>query len=73
MWELIQASAVTFATHLVLAVVALFIGALAIVGIDRFLLRRIDLEAEISRGNLAAAVYAGAIWIALALILSLGH
>ena len=73
MWELIQASAVTFGAHLVFAVVALFVGALCITAIDRWLLRRIDLEEEIARGNLAAAVYAGAIWIALALILGLGH
>ena len=73
MWELIQASAATFAAHLVFAVIAVFVGALAIVGIDRLLLRRLDLEAEIARGNLAAAVYAGSIWIALALILALGR
>jgi uncharacterized membrane protein YjfL (UPF0719 family) len=70
-WSLVRASAITFATQLVFALVALVVGALAIWAIDRFLLKRIDLEAEIARGNLAAAVYAGAIWIALALIVTL--
>ena len=70
-WSLVRASAVTFGTHLVFAVVALVVGALAIWSIDRFLLKKVDLEAEIARGNLAAAVYAGALWIALALIMTL--
>lgn len=70
-WSLIRASAITFATQLVFGVVAVFVGAVSIWLIDRFLLRRLDLEAEIARGNLAAAVYAGAIWIALALIITL--
>jgi len=73
MSELITVSATTFAMHLVFAIVALVVGALAIAAIDKLVLRRLDLEAEISRGNLAAAVYAGAIWLALALILALGR
>jgi uncharacterized membrane protein YjfL (UPF0719 family) len=68
--SLIRASALTLAVHLFFGVVALFIGALAIKAIDHYLLKRIDLEEEIARGNLAAAVYAGALWIALAMILT---
>ena len=68
--ELIRASAISFAMHLVFGVVALFVGAFAIQAIDRWLLKRIDLEEEIARGNLAAAVFAGAVWLALVLILT---
>ncbi len=68
--SLVRASAVTLSVHLFFGVVALVIGALAIKAIDHFILRRIDLEEEIARGNLAAAVYAGALWLALALILT---
>lgn len=67
--SLIRASAISFALHLVFGVVALFVGAFAIKAIDKLLLRGIDLEEEIARGNLAAAVFAGALWIALAMIL----
>ena len=56
--------------HLAFGLMALVVGAVAIKIIDRFLLRKIDLEEEIARGNLAAAVLAGALWIALAMILS---
>lgn len=68
--DLIRASAVSLGMHLVFGVVALFIGALAIRAIDKFLLKRIDLEEEIARGNLAAAVFMGALWIALAIIMT---
>jgi uncharacterized membrane protein YjfL (UPF0719 family) len=69
-FSLIRASAIAQAMHLIFGVVALVVGAIAIKLIDRFLLRRIDLEEEIGRGNLAAAVLAGSLWIALAMILT---
>ena len=68
--SLIRASAISLTVHLFFGVLALFVGALAIKAIDHFILKRIDLEEEIGRGNLAAAVYAGALWIALAMILT---
>ena len=67
----IQASVINFALHLAYAVVALFVGAGAIWVLDKIFLKHIKLEEEIAKGNLAAAIYAGAIWIALALILTL--
>ena len=70
--SLIRASAISLTTHLVFGVITLFVGALAIKAIDKFILRRIDLEEEIARGNLAAAVVAGALWISLAMILTHG-
>ena len=69
-FSLIRASAISQAMHLFFGVVALMVGTLAIKMIDRFLLKRLDLEEEIARGNLAAAVLAGALWIALAMILT---
>ena len=69
-FSLIRASAISQAMHLFFGVVALMVGAVAIKLIDRFVLRRIDLEEEIARGNLAAAVLAGALWIALAMLLT---
>lgn len=68
--SLVRATAISLAVHLVFGVIALFVGALAMKAVDRFVLRRLDLEEEISRGNLAAAVFAGALWIALAIIMT---
>ena len=71
-WALIRSSALSQAVHLVAGLVVLFVGAFAIRLIDRIVFRRIDLEEEIGRGNLAAAVLAGSIWIALALVFTRG-
>jgi len=70
--SLVRASAISLLVHLFFGVLTLFVGAIAIKLIDRFILRGIDLEEEIARGNLAAAVMAGALWIALAMILTHG-
>jgi uncharacterized membrane protein YjfL (UPF0719 family) len=70
--SLIRASAISLGVHLFFGVITLFVGAIAIKLIDAFILRRLDLEEEIARGNLAAAVVAGALWIALAMILTRG-
>ncbi len=70
--SLIRASAISLTVHLFFGVITLFVGALAIKLIDKLVLRRIDLEEEIGRGNLAAAVVAGSLWIALAMILTHG-
>ena len=67
---LIRATLISQALHLSFGIFALIIGAVAIKVIDWILLRKIDLEEEIARGNLAAAVLAGALWIALAMILT---
>lgn len=68
--SLIRASAVSLSVHLLFGVISLFVGAIAIKLLDAFILRRLDLEEEIARGNLAAAVVAGSLWIALAMILT---
>lgn len=67
---LVRATAISLSVHLFFGVITLFVGALAIRLIDKFVLKRLDMEEEIARGNLAAAVLAGSLWIALALILT---
>ena len=67
---LLRASAISLSLHLVFGVITLFIGAVAIKIIDKVLLKKIDLEEEIARGNLAAAVLFASLWIALAMILT---
>ncbi|MBK6691567.1 MAG: DUF350 domain-containing protein [Myxococcales bacterium] len=70
--SLIRASAISMVVHLFFGVITIFVGAIAIKAMDKYVLKRIDLEEEIARGNLAAAVVAGALWIALAMILTKG-
>jgi uncharacterized membrane protein YjfL (UPF0719 family) len=57
--------------NLVYAVVALFIGALSLRVVDRWLLRKIDLEEEIKKGNLAASVFASTVLLFVAIIVGL--
>jgi len=52
--------------------VTVLVGALLIRAIDHVVFKKIDLEEEIARGNLAAAVLAGAMWLALALVFTRG-
>jgi uncharacterized membrane protein YjfL (UPF0719 family) len=68
--SLVEATATSLGVHLVFGVLAMFVGAIAVLGVDRFVLRRISLEEEIGKGNIAAAIFAGAMWIALALIMT---
>lgn len=67
---LVRATAISLVVHLVFGVLTLFVGAVSIRLVDKYVFRKIDLEEEIGRGNLAAAVLAGSLWIALALILT---
>lgn len=71
-WALIRSTAISQLVHLLAGVVTVVTGALLIRLIDRVVLKKIDLEEEIARGNLAAAVLAGAMWLALAIIFTRG-
>ena len=62
-WALIRSTMLSEMVHLVAGVLTVIVGAFVIRGIDKIVLRKIDLEEEIARGNLAAAVLAGAMWL----------
>jgi uncharacterized membrane protein YjfL (UPF0719 family) len=68
--SLIEASAASLAVHLVFGVLAIFVGAIALLAVDRFVFKKLNIEAEIEKGNIAAAIFAGAMWIALAIIMT---
>jgi|LauGreDrversion4_1035100.scaffolds.fasta_scaffold1047112_1 uncharacterized membrane protein YjfL (UPF0719 family) len=64
------ASAVMLLINLVYAVVAFLFGVVALIVADKWIFRKIDFEEEIKKGNLAAAVFGGALTIFVALIIS---
>ncbi len=70
-WKFVAASSVMLLVNLVYAVIALFVGLLALRLLDRFLLPKIDLEEEIQKGNVAAAILAGTMLLFVAIILGL--
>jgi hypothetical protein len=67
---LLRTTVFSMVLQLAFAVVTLGVGAVAIKLLDHIAFKKLDLEEEIAKGNLAAAVLAGTIWIALAMILS---
>jgi hypothetical protein len=71
-WTILRASLISQSIHVLLGVGTAVIGAGTIWVIDRYMYRKLDLEEEIARGNLAAAILAGAMWIALAMFFTRG-
>lgn len=69
-YEFAGASGVMLLLNLVYAVVALFVGVLGIRVVDRIFLRRIDLEDEIRKGNIAAAIFASALLLFVSIVVS---
>jgi uncharacterized membrane protein YjfL (UPF0719 family) len=70
-WKFVMASSTMLLVNLVYAVIALFVGLLALRLLDRYLLKKIDLEEEIKKGNIAAAILAGTMLLFVAIILGL--
>ena len=70
-WEFVRATSVMLVVNLVYAVVALFVGVLAVRWVDHLLLKKIDLEEEIQKGNIAAAIFGGVLVLFVALIIGI--
>lgn len=70
-WEFVRAASVMLVINLIYAVVALFVGVLAVRWVDDLLLKKIDLEEEIQKGNIAAAIFGGVLVIFVALIIAM--
>jgi len=68
-FSFVRASAVMLVINLVYAVVALFVGVLAIRLLDKVVLKKIDLEEEILKGNIAAAIFASTLLLFVAVII----
>lgn len=68
-FEFVSASIVMLLVNLIYAVVALFVGLLAILLFDKVLLKKIDLEEEVKKGNIAAAIFFATLLLFVAIIL----
>ncbi|MFC0534816.1 DUF350 domain-containing protein [Pelagicoccus mobilis] len=53
-------------------IISLFFGVYAIKLIDRYLLRKIDIEEELKKNNISVAVFASSLLIFVAIIISFG-
>jgi uncharacterized membrane protein YjfL (UPF0719 family) len=68
--EFAKASAVMLGINLLYALLGIVIAVVGIKLIDVFFLRHIDLEAEIKKGNIAAAIFAAALVLGAMMIIA---
>jgi hypothetical protein len=70
-WNFARASGYMLLLNLIYAIVALVMGVIALRLIDRFILTRVNIEEEIQKGNIAAAILAAALLMFIAIIIGL--
>ncbi len=71
-WGFIYSNIVNLAINLLYTLISLFIGVVALKVVDRHILKSVDLEEEIKKGNIAAAILAATILIFVAIIVAFG-
>lgn len=71
-WDFIAATAVNLSINLGYTLLALFIGVKALLLIDDKLLKNLDFEEELKKGNVAVAIFASSILLFVALIITFG-
>jgi uncharacterized membrane protein YjfL (UPF0719 family) len=70
-WSFARASSFLLLINLIYAMIALFVGVIALRLIDRYVLTRVDIEDQIQKGNIAAAILAAALLLFIAIIIGL--
>lgn len=70
--EFLTATLFNIGVNILYTVLALFIGMISLILIDKKLLRHVDIEGELKNGNIAVAIFASTILIFVALIISFG-
>ena len=70
--QILFATLFNLGINLLYTVLALLLGVIALILIDKKLLKSIEIEAELKKGNIAIAIFASTILIFIALIVSFG-
>ena len=70
--EFLTASIINLIINLVYTVVALLVGVYALLWVDKKLLKNIDIEEEMKKGNVAVAIFASTILIFVAIMIAFG-
>lgn len=71
-WSFINASFINLLINLSYTIVALFVAVVALVTIDKKLLKNVDIQKELQNNNVAVAIFASSIMIFVALIICFG-
>ncbi len=70
--DFLYATFINLTINLVYTIVALYVSVIALLVIDRKLLKNISLEDEMKKGNVAVAIFASTILLFVALIVTFG-
>lgn len=70
-WDFAGATALMLIVRLVYAVVSICVAVLVLKWIDHTLFKKLDLEEEIRKGNIAAAIFGSALLLFIALLIGL--
>jgi hypothetical protein len=70
--DFLYATLFNLGMNLVYTILALFIGVMALVVIDRKLLKSTEVEKELKEGNIAIAIFSSTVLLFVALIVSFG-
>ena len=71
-YEFLSASLINLIINLAYTIVALIVGVYGLLWVDKKLLKNIDIEEEMKKGNVAVAIFASTILIFVALIIAFG-
>lgn len=70
--EFLNATYLTLGLNLLFTFVTLVVSIVLLIGIDRLLLKEINLQQEIKKGNIAASIFASSIILFIAIIVGMG-
>lgn len=71
-WGFINASVINLVINLSYTVIALFVAVIALVIIDKKLLKDVDIQAELKNNNIAVSIFSSSILIFVAMIICFG-
>ena len=70
--EFFTASIINLSINLLYTIVALLVGVQALLLVDKKLLKNIDIEQEMKKGNIAVSIFASTILLFVAVIVAFG-
>ena len=70
--EFLNATYITLGINLIFTLLTLVMSVILLLSIDKILLKDINLQEEIKKGNVAAAIFASSIMIFIAIIVGMG-
>lgn len=71
-WDFLTASVINLLVNLLYTVLALIVGVFSLLWVDKKLLKNVDIESELQKGNLAISIFASSILAFVAVLVAFG-